>query len=220
MSNASPFSCVIFDIDGTLTRTNQLIFNSFNYVTRKYLQREFTPREIIGLFGPPEEGALAQILGEQLVVPAMEDLCHYYKDHHASMASLHDGMEHVLSLLSRKQTKLAVFTGKGSRTARITLDELDIARYFDVVVSGSDVQRHKPHPEGIVKIMEMFSLPPERVLMVGDAPADVAASRSAGIKVAAVLWDSYDKERMLAASPDFVFHRVDELLAWFQLCLN
>ncbi len=220
MSTKIPFSCVIFDVDGTLTRTNQLIFNSFNHVTKKYLQREFTPREIIGLFGPPEEGALAKVLGKDLVDPAMEDLCQFYRENHSAMASLHGGMEHVLSFLHRNGTKLAVFTGKGNRTVSITLEELDIARYFDLVISGSDVECHKPHPEGIFKIMETFSVPPESVLMVGDAPPDIAASRSAGIKMAAVLWDSYDKERMLASGPDYVFHCVDDLLAWFQLHNN
>lgn len=220
VSTQTPFSCVIFDVDGTLTRTNQLIFNSFNHVTKKYLQREFTPREIIGLFGPPEEGALAKILGTHLIDPAMDDLCKYYREHHSAMASLHEGMENVLSFLRSNGTKLAVFTGKGSRTVNITLEELNIARYFDLVVSGSDVGRHKPHPEGIYKIMEKLSVSPHDVLMVGDAPPDIAASRSAGVKMAAVLWDSYDKDRMLASGADFVFHRVVDLLAWFQLHTN
>ncbi len=48
------FDGFIFDIDGTLTSTNQLIFDSFNFIAKKFLNKTFTDDEIIGLFGPTE----------------------------------------------------------------------------------------------------------------------------------------------------------------------
>jgi HAD superfamily hydrolase (TIGR01549 family) len=214
------FSCVIFDMDGTLTRTNALIFASFNHITQKYLGKTFTPKEIIGFFGPPEEGAIAKLIGAERLDEAMDELCMYYREHHSAMAELHAGISSVLNLLKDRGTRLAVFTGKGSRTANITLEEFGIAGFFDCIVSGNDVVNHKPHHEGIQKILDKYSLAPEEVLMVGDSMSDINASRGAGVKVAAVLWDSYDKERVLAAQADFVFHRVDEMHEWFRLHTN
>jgi len=49
------FEGIIFDIDGTLTSTNELIFASFNHVATKYLNKKLTNEEIISLFGPPED---------------------------------------------------------------------------------------------------------------------------------------------------------------------
>ena len=58
-----PLAGVIFDLDGTLARTNDLIFASFNHVSEKYLQKKLSPGEIIALFGPPEDGGLRRLLG-------------------------------------------------------------------------------------------------------------------------------------------------------------
>lgn len=179
-----------------------------------------TPAEIIALFGPPEEGGLAKVVGGERVERAMDDLCAYYTRHHDRLASLHEGIDDVLRYLSDRGVTLAIFTGKGRRTAMITLEALHIDKYFDMIVSGSDVERHKPHHEGIVKVIESYGLDPAEVMMVGDAVSDVMASRAAGVKVAAVLWDAYDKEGVLKAEADYVFNSVDEMLEWFRNHIN
>ena len=207
---------VLFDIDGTLTRTNELIFATFNFITSRYCGRTYEPREIIALFGPPEEGALLSIVGEARLDEAMDDLCDFYSSHHHAMAALHEGMDEVLAFLKSTGIPLGVFTGKGRRTAMITLKALGIAGYFDMIVSGNDVVRHKPDPEGIRKFIEAFSLAPAEVLMVGDALGDITASRGAGATSVAVLWDSYDRERVARAGADRVFHEVSGFLSWLK----
>ncbi len=57
-------SCVIFDIDGTLTQTNDLIFATFNHVAQRYVGKTFSPPEITAMFGPPEEVAIERLVGE------------------------------------------------------------------------------------------------------------------------------------------------------------
>jgi pyrophosphatase PpaX len=219
-ANVHPLACVIFDIDGTLTQTNDLIFASFNHVAEKHLGKRFSPPEIIALFGPPEEGALRKVFGHENLEGIMEELCAYYTAHHASMASLHPGIDEVLAHLKDRGVRLAVFTGKGRRTAMITLNALRIAPYFDMVVSGNDVVNHKPHPEGILKVLEAFGLEPGQVLMVGDSLTDINASRAAGVRIASVLWDSYEPERVRQANGECVFDRVEEMLAWFRAHTN
>lgn len=212
--NGRTVAGVIFDCDGTLTRTNDLIFATFNYITAKYCGRTYAPGEIIALFGPPEEGALVQFVGEDRLDAAMDDLCIYYRDHHHDMAGLHKGIDDVLRYLKDQDIPLGVFTGKGRRTIEITLDALGIAPYFDMVISGNDVERHKPDPEGIQKFVEAFSLKPREVLMVGDAVGDITASHAAHVVPVAVLWDSYDKKRIMQAGAELVFDEVASLLAW------
>ena len=213
-------ACVIFDIDGTLARTNELIFASFNHVAKKYLDRVFSPAEIVALFGPPEEGALRKVFGEEHVEAAMEELVGFYREHHRSMASLHAGIDDVLRFLKGRGVKLAVFTGKGRRTACITLDALHLSHYFDLIVSGNDVVNHKPDPEGIQKVIDTFDLKPEEVVMVGDSPGDAKASRAAGVHIAFVAWDAYDAERVLRAGAEHVFRTTGEILDWFKSHIN
>jgi len=209
-------SCVIFDIDGTLTRTNDLIFASFNHLARRYQGRTYSPSEIVGFFGPPEEGALSKVFGAEAADGLMDELCEFYESNHALMASVHPGVPEMLRYLKARGIPLAVFTGKGRRTTTITLEALELNTYFDLIVSGTDVVKHKPHPEGICRVLERFGVLAEETLMVGDSMSDIRASRAAGVQIASALWDCYDRERVLEANHFWAFHSVQELLAWFR----
>ncbi len=204
------FDGFIFDIDGTLTSTNELIFNSFNYVTEKYINRTYTPEELIAFFGPTEEEILKDLTGDKFE-EARIDYFEYYNSHHKKLADLYPGIKDVLKIIKETGIRLGVFTGKGREAATITLKLLHIFEYFDLIVTGDDVENHKPHPEGILKFAGEFGLAKNRILLLGDAPADIEAARSAGIKIASVVWDSYAKDIVLAMKSDYVFHTVDEL---------
>jgi pyrophosphatase PpaX len=212
----SSISCVIFDIDGTLTQTSKLIFASFNHVAARHLGRTFQPEEIVSLFGPPEEGALLKVFGPDHLDAIMQELLEFYAANHATMASLHDGIDGVLRFLREQEVRLAVFTGKGRYTTAITLDNLKIASYFDIVVTGNDVIHHKPHPEGILRILDRFSISPQEALMIGDSISDIKASHAAGVRIASVVWDTFDLARVQAANPDCLFRTVDEMMSWFR----
>jgi pyrophosphatase PpaX len=214
------FRGAIFDMDGTLTRTNELIFASFNHVAEKYCGRRFSVEEVIGLFGPPEEGALAKVIDPASCGPAMDDLCAFYREHHRVMAGLHDGMSGVLEVLRDAGIPVAVFTGKGRRTATITMEEVGITQFVDILVSGSDVESHKPSPEGIRKVARAWGIDPAELLMIGDAMPDMIAARAAGAIPVAVLWDAYDRDRVLASRPPYVFHRVGDLKEWISASLE
>ncbi len=209
-------SCIIFDIDGTLTQTNELIFATFNHVTEKYIHRVYTPPELISMFGPPEEVCIKRLVGGEHVGDAMNDFYHYYESHHPRLADAYRGIEEILALLKDRGILLAVFTGKGQRTTLITLERLGIKKYFDLIVTGDDVENHKPSGEGIRKVMNTFHLGPDEVLMVGDAVSDVKAAHEAGIPVAAVLWDSYGKNAVVERDIDYRFHTVEEFAKWLK----
>lgn len=211
--------CVIFDMDGTLTETNRLIFDSFNYIVKQYRGITMPDHEITALFGPPEEGALLPIVGEDSVDKAMQEYLAYYRKNHSTLARMIPGMREVLDDVRRAGRRIALFTGKGTHTTTITLEEFGISEYFDAVITGNDVKNHKPSGEGIRTIMERFGLARNEVLMVGDAVSDVKAAREAGIPIAAVLWDSYGKDRVLNMKTDFVFHTVAEFRAWLKVQL-
>ncbi|MBI4417169.1 MAG: HAD family hydrolase [Ignavibacteriales bacterium] len=208
--------CIIFDLDGTLAETNRLIFDSFNYIVKKYRGMTMPDQEITALFGPPEEGALLTIVGEENLETAMKEYLEFYKNNHQTLARMVPGMKEVLADVRRRRRILALFTGKGIHTTTITLVEFGISQYFDAIVTGNDVLEHKPSAEGIRKVLDRFGLAQDEVLMVGDSVADVKASRDAGIPIAAVLWDSYGKDRVLSMGTDYLFHTVGEFHEWLK----
>lgn len=203
------FTGIIFDIDGTLTSTNELIFASFNYITDKYLGKKFTTEEIVGMFGPTEDQILKELCGVNYQ-QARTEYYHFYDSNH-HIADLYPGINDLLSNLKKKKIKLSIYTGKGRKAAVITLKKLGIHDFFDLIITGDDVKVHKPSAEGILNFLEKYNLNKNEVLMVGDSPADVKAAKSAGVHIASVLWDSYAKEKVLQLKSDFVFHSVEEL---------
>ena len=203
------FDGIIFDIDGTLTSTNELIFASFNYVMGKYLNKTLTNNEIISLFGPTEDVILEEWTGANYP-QAREDYYNFYSENH-TMADLYPGILDILTFIKSHRIPLSIFTGKGREAAIITLKKLRIYNFFDLIITGDDVNEHKPSPEGILRFIEKFKIAPNKVLMIGDSPSDIKASHKAGVKVASVLWDSYSKVKVLEMNSDYVFHTVAEL---------
>ena len=210
------FDCFIFDMDGTVSDTNRLIYDSFNYIARKYRGREYSEGEITKMFGPPEEDALLAVVGKDVIDRAMADYLAFYRSQHPTLARLHAGIEDALARLKKRGKKIALFTGKGKHTTAISLEEFGIGRYFDFVVTGNDVLNHKPSGDGIRKILEHFHVHEERALMVGDSVGDVKAAHDAHVAVAAVLWDSYSKDQVMRMKSDYLFHDVQEFSRWLE----
>jgi HAD superfamily hydrolase (TIGR01549 family) len=200
---------IIFDIDGTLASTNQLIFDTFNFVASKFLNRIFTEKEIIAMFGPPEDVILKKLFSEE-TEKASEEYYNYYRENH-HIARIYPGIKELIEDLKKRSVLLSIFTGKGRRSSMITLMETELLNYFDLIVTGDDVLEHKPSAEGILRFVNEFKLPKDKVLMIGDAVSDVKAARSAGVDYASVLWDSYGAEKVKEINNDRVFHSVEEL---------
>jgi len=209
------FEGIIFDIDGTLTSTNELIFATFRHVTEKYLNKRVTDEEIISLFGPTEEAILKEWMNDDYE-DARKDYLAFYEAKHHLMADVYPGIIEALKFIKSKKIPLSIYTGKGRDSSIITLQKIGVFDLFDMIVTGDDVADHKPSPEGIDRFVEKFKLNREKVLMIGDAPADILAARSAGVKIASVVWDSYAKEKVLEMKSDYVFETVDELMKFLE----
>ncbi len=203
------FDGIIFDVDGTLTSTNELIFESFRYISQKYFNKNLTDDEIMSLFGPTEDVILKEWGGDKFDI-VKDDYYNFYSDNH-HMAELFPGIREILAFIKSKNILLSIFTGKGKEAATITLKKLEVFDFFDLIITGDDVVEHKPSAEGINKFLEKFNIKKERVLMIGDSASDVKAARSAGVQIASVVWDSYVKEEVLHLGSDYIFREVNEL---------
>ena len=208
--------CVVFDLDGTLVRTNELIYASFNHLMERHLGRRMEPAEIVALFGPPEEGAIEKVFGPDRTPALMKELLEFYAAQHSTLADVHEGIEELLRFLKERGIRIALFTGKGRWTTGITLGAFGLDGFFDLIVTGNDVERHKPDPEGIRLALDRFGLRPSQALMVGDSVSDAKAGHAAGVRVASVLWDAHDPERVRAVNSTCTFDSVASFDAWLR----
>lgn len=206
---------IIFDIDGTLTSTNELIFATFNHIAEKYEGRTYSDEDIISMFGPTEDVILKEKFNGDKFKEVYDEYYRFYRENHPRMADLYPGIVDILKDLKAKNILISIFTGKGRKTTEITLEILGIKNFFDLVVTGDDVKNHKPSPEGIFKFLNSFNLNRDEVLMVGDSVADILAAKEAKIDIASVVWDSYAKDEVIKLNP-LHFHNVNEFRKWLE----
>ena len=83
--------------------------------------------------------------------------------------------------LKKKGKKLAIFSGNCHETIEECLKKSGIREMFDFIVGKEDVEKHKPHPEGLLKIMSHFGAPKENVAFMGNEDDDAEAGKSAGV---------------------------------------
>lgn len=194
LSLADGYSLLLFDLDGTLTDTHQLIFDSFNFVLRKYKSTEMTPKEILSYFGPPEEVCLKNMLGTEDFDSVWEDFLDYYGSH-LNESTVFVGVKELLQSLKASGKLVGVFTAKGTRTTELTLEYHGMKGLFDIIVTGSLVKNHKPNPEGVNLALSRLSISPSRAVVIGDSPSDYKAAVSAGTDFIAVTYDSISRNR-------------------------
>jgi HAD superfamily hydrolase (TIGR01549 family) len=84
----------------------------------------------------------------------------------------------------RPQIKTAVATNRTDTMDKL-LAKFNLAGYFDLVVTSTDVKHPKPHPEGLLKILDHFGLAPHQAVYIGDSQVDELAARAAKMPLAA-----------------------------------
>lgn len=203
---------VIFDLDGTLGDTLPVCFAAFRAVFEGHLGKTFSDDEIRAMFGPTEEGILAEHIpgdGSQ----AMNSYLDAYAAAHHLAPRPFKGIETLLDELDGRGVPAAVVTGKGPQSAALSLAHWGLAARFPIVKAGGDHGNIKD--ANMAAVVEHWDVAPSDVVSVGDAPSDVTAARSVGIFAAAAGWASTTDATVLAAAgPDELFHTVQEFASW------
>ncbi len=205
------FDAVIFDQDGTLTDTMDVIFQAFVNTVGRFSRIEVTRDELFNAMGPPEEKMLRRYLPAACFPEAEEFFFRHYDEASGSL-SLFPGVAETLDRLKKAGTRLCLFTGMGRRGTRWTFEVLDLGKWIDYPITGDDVRRPKPHPEGVFRALEAAGIPPERGLVVGDSPKDIEAGRIAGTKTGIALWGVRDESLFDGVHADYGFQTPHQLL--------
>ncbi|MCX7714982.1 MAG: pyrophosphatase PpaX [Clostridia bacterium] len=199
---------VLFDFDGTLINTNDLIFASYSHAFRTVLGRDITMEEIHALYGKPLYSSLG-IYGEY------QDALHnayreFNQKHHDELIQYFDKASEGVKRLKNCGYKLAVVTSKRLPTLLRGIHLLGLDNYFDALITPDDTIRHKPDPMPIFAACEKLNVRPADSVMVGDSVFDLECGKRAGTKLAAVKYSTtFDK--LLEFNPDFVVDNILEL---------
>ncbi|MGG1516843.1 HAD family hydrolase [Paenibacillus oryzisoli] len=204
---------ILFDFDGTLADTLPFSFAAFKAVFKKYDGKDVSNDALISMFGPTEDDIIAMnFQNKAFVHQAIQEYYDLYGQGHSNMNEI-DSIIALLELLKENNKQIAVITGKSRRGFDISSEALKISHYFDYVVTGNDVAKAKPDPEGVYKAMHFFGVKVENVVFLGDSNADIVAGKSAGVRTYAVQWLSTYQSTVYDRNPDAIFSNTAEFIA-------
>ncbi len=199
----APFDAFLFDLDGTLIDSIDLIFASYRHTLSRH--HEIVPPDNVWLagLGTPLRDQLRPFAQDQ---DELEAMVATYRDfnlqHHDAMVRPFPGTRSALEQLKACGRGLAVVTSKARSGLRRGLEVCGLDDLFTVLVAADDVARHKPDPTPVLQALDLLGVDPSRAVFVGDSPHDMAAGRSAGTCTAAVLWGPFPQELLAVHGPD------------------
>lgn len=192
----------IFDLDGTLADTVDLIVQSYQHAFRTVIGREEDPDIIRSWIGRP----LIEAFHDHS--PEHADLLFttYLAWNHANTERLirsYDGVRGLLGELAAAGVKVGVATSKLTAPARQAMDILGLSPHIPVLVALEDTDVHKPQPQPLLLAAERLGeRDPSRAVYVGDAVVDVLAGKAAGMSTVAVTWGAGERSALDAVRPD------------------
>lgn len=181
------YKYILFDLDGTLIDTNQLILDSFRHTYKKHLNRDVEDRDIFRYFGEPLITTLSRFAPDNAQA-LFDTYIEFNEKMHDSSVELCCNIQECLAELKKLGCVMAVVTSKRSKMALRGLELFDILKYFSVVVTMDDTTQHKPNPEPVLKALEKLGAAPEEALMIGDSVFDILCGHNAGVKAVKVSW--------------------------------
>ena len=206
------FKGVLFDLDGTLLDTSELIIKSFNHTMNKHYQRNADIEVVRSYFGRPLRTAM-EFMGPDKVEELIASYREYNLLHHDSSVKVFSGVAEVIRQLYEAGILLAVVTSKTHATAIRGLRLFNLDKYFTSVIGCERSLKHKPDPEPVSVALSDLNVPANECLMVGDSPYDLISAKSAGVKTAAVSWSDLPLATLLAENPDYIVNSMEELLS-------
>lgn len=190
------FACaaraVLFDLDGVVTDTSELHYQSWQQVADE-LGVPFDRHANERLRGLSREQSLRALLGSaierynparQADILSRKNKIYLERVQRLSPADAFEGIPELMGDLRRAGVRLAI--ASSSRNARTVLDRLGVAHLLDAVVDGNDAPRSKPDPQVFLSAAARLETPPARCLVVEDAASGVQAARAAGMRVVGV----------------------------------
>ena len=195
---------VLFDFDGTLVDTTEMIHQSMRHATSSVLGREDIPREtLLANVGQPLPRQM-ELIDTENAEPLLEAYRSHHERHHDALIREFPGVEESLGRLGSAGIKVAVVTSKRRPSVEMALGIFPgLRNVVDRFVTLEDTTHHKPHPEPLLRALQLLGgIPRERAAYVGDSPFDVQAAKAAGLTSVAVSWGAFSEDALRASEPD------------------
>jgi len=207
------YDTYLFDADGTLFDTVDLICRCFDYILEKYGGQSLPREQILAGIGSPLATQIVDHLGPGLDYNMiLGDYLQYQLQVLEGNVRLFPEVATTLAALQESGRKLALVTSRKRVSLEVLLQATDTSKYFEVLVTPEDTGRHKPDPEPALKAMALLDADRDKTVFVGDAHFDICSGAGAGIDTVFVKWSHFDPSA-LPVSPTWTIESMRDLCA-------
>ncbi|MCM3765750.1 pyrophosphatase PpaX [Neobacillus niacini] len=204
---------LLFDLDGTLIDTNELIITSYLHTLEKYYPGQFQREDVLPFMGPTLHEAFSTVGADP---DRVEEMVKVYRTfniaNHDVLVKEFEGVFETIQTLYEKGYKLAIVTTKRHDVALKGLRLTGLDKFFEVVIALDHVEKVKPDPEPIFKALEELGSSPAEAVMVGDNYHDILAGRNAGTVTVGVAWSIKGRDYIAKYEPDYILENMTDLL--------
>lgn len=207
---------VIWDVDGTLVDTAELHFQAWVEVARE-LAKPFTRADFAATFGRRNPEIIRELFGTHYSDQDIDELGRHKELLYRAAArklgvELLPGVSPLLEALRQAEFRQAVGSSAPRENLDLILTLTAIAPFFAAIVAMEDTQRGKPDPQVFQVAAARVEVPPERCVVVEDAPAGVQAARAGGMRCIAVSFVGHHDEATLRnAGAHLIVHSLKEV---------
>ncbi|MEA0553648.1 pyrophosphatase PpaX [Lysinibacillus irui] len=201
---------LLFDFDGTLLNTNDLIIQTFMHVLNERFPGQYSPKDCLKFIGP----SLKQTFND--IAPGEEEaLIAKYRawniEHHDELVSQYPDVVTTLEQLKAQGIRLAIVSTKRNDTIDRGLSILGATHLFDVRIGTDDVKNVKPDPEPVLLALERLGIDKEDAIMIGDNSHDIEAGHRAGVRAAGVAWAIKGEAYLQQYQPEYMLQHMTDL---------
>lgn len=205
---------ILFDLDGTLMDSHQMVIQCFSYLFKKYGDiRDFTAEKQQEVFGPPLRDEMIKLFPDQ----DPDQMVAEYSDYQSTFSwsdevSLFPHVKETLDVLWSEGYKLGVVSSRMTSSCELWLRQLGLAHCFGVVLGRDMYQLSKPAPDGILYAGKKLKRGHDSCIYIGDNVSDVQAAKAAGVFSVAFLSDPTIRAGIEAEQPNIIMTDMRELL--------
>jgi pyrophosphatase PpaX len=205
---------VIFDLDGTLLDVREGFYWQFQELTRRFDGAPIA-KEMIDASAHGTTEQIVRSLVRNTIVPFDEIMRHHHNirlESYDRYLKLYEGVDELLPILKRMGVQVAALTSGNALTVAC-LDRTGIRDHFDMIVTAEKVTNPKPHPEGLLMILDELGVKAEEVIVVGDTVVDILVGKNAGVaKTVGVSHGFGNVNALIAAGADHIVHDIPSIL--------
>jgi len=210
----SKVNTVLYDLDGTLVDTNDLISESWRHTVKTLTGRGLTDAEVRRTYGEILQDSMIRLMPEIDPDEALEFFRSYQRGIFIERIKLFDGVEETLRALKERGYKNGLVTSRLRASTMNAVRHFELDRFIDAIVTASDIDVFKPDPAPVYHILDKLGSKPEETIFVGDTIHDIEAGLASGVYTVLVDWSHAipHEERDDIPAPDAIIENMPDLL--------